>query len=171
MKRYWLAVFILFVMLGKTALAQTPGDRRFGLGVVLGAPTAITGKYWISKKSAFDFGISAAPAYWVLIYGDYLWEYPDGFGHSSKFVSQLVPYIGVGGGLFSWNPNDYADRPWGWRGYNNSGVGLYARVPFGVEWVPQKPPLGVFIEISPGIAIFPGMWVTLDIGIGVRYYF
>jgi len=153
---------ILFSLLEKSAFAQTPGNRRFGLGVVLGSPTAITGKYWLSKSSAMDFGLSFA-SYWALLYGDYLWEYPDGFGHSSKFVSELVPYVGVGGGVFSWNPN--------WRAYNNSGVGLYGRLPLGVEWAPQRPPLGIFLEIAPGIAISPGMWVIIDIGIGIRYYF
>ncbi|MFW1406269.1 hypothetical protein ACEV85_23765, partial [Vibrio parahaemolyticus] len=70
-----------------------------------------------------------------LVYGDYLWKYPSFFGHQTKFVSQLTGYLGVGGGIYSWNSSSrYNDRPWGWRDNNNSGVGIYGRVPFGVEW-------------------------------------
>jgi hypothetical protein len=32
-------------------------NRKFGLGFMLGDPTGITGKYWVSGTNALDFGL------------------------------------------------------------------------------------------------------------------
>ena len=152
--------------------ADTSDSGPFSLGLILGSPTAITGKYDLSSKNAVDFGLSFFYSYGALVYGDYQWKFSGKFGHRNKFFSQTTPYIGVGGGIYSWNSySRYGDRPWGWRTNESSGIGLYGRVPFGAEWLPNKPPLGVFAEIAPGLAFIPGMWITFDIGVGVRYYF
>ncbi len=119
-----------------------------------------------------DFGLSFFNSYGVLIYGDYHWKLPGRSGNRNKFFSQTTPYFGIGGGIYSWSASSrYDDRPWGWRTNNSSGAGLYGRVPFGAEWAPKSSPIGVFAEISPGLAVLPGMWVTIDIRIGIRYYF
>ena len=147
-----------------------PGDGRFGLGIVLGIPTAITGKYWIGRRDAIDFGIAFSPYYSTLIYGDYLWHFIQGFGARSKFSANLNPYVGVGAGIYAWNSGPYRDRPGRFRDYD-VGTGVYVRVPFGAEWFPGEPPLGVFADITPGIAVVPGAWLLIDFGIGIRYYF
>jgi hypothetical protein len=168
-----LVSFSIVLFLGPLSqAANLSGGGPWGLGAVLGSPTAITGKYEISNKNAVDFGLSFFSSYGVLVYGDYLWNFPGRLGHENKFISDLVPYFGFGGGLYSWSSGTrYSDRPWGWRTNDSSGMGLYGRIPLGVEWFPKDPPLGVFVELAPGLSLLPGMWVTFDIGVGVRYFF
>jgi hypothetical protein len=162
---------LTILLLTLFALSKPADAKQIGLGVVLGQPTAITGKYWMTNSTAVDFGLSWATSYTALIYGDYLWHYPGVFGRTSEFTRSLTGYIGVGGGLFSWS-NDvrYTDRPRGWTTYSG-GTGLYARIPLGAEWQAPKPPIGVFGEIAPGLALLPGLGVTVDIGLGIRFYF
>ncbi|MDZ4676066.1 MAG: hypothetical protein SGI74_01035 [Oligoflexia bacterium] len=150
---------------------ETPGDGRFGLGLQLGFPTAITGKYWVNNTDAFDVAISFSSNYYTLIYGDYLWHFPRAFKENSKFISQLMPYVGVGLGFYSWSSGYYyKDRPSRWRD-SSTDLGVYARVPFGIEWYPVRPPLGIYVELAPGIAVSPGLWINFDFGIGGRFYF
>lgn len=157
---------------GMAIAADTPGGGPFSLGLILGTPTAITGKYDLSSRNAVDVGLSFFYSYSALVYSDYQWKFPGRFGNKNKFFSQTTPYIGVGGGIYSWNSYArYGDRPWGWNTNDSSGVGLYGRVPLGAEWLPKNPPLGVFAEVAPGLALLPGMGITFDIGVGARYYF
>lgn len=142
--------------------------NRFGLGFIVGEPTAITGKYWVEQNLAFDMGLSFFVGSHLLVYGDYLWHSPGLFGRSNRFVSQLNPYMGIGAGFYIWSDRE---RPPGWRDERGTGVGLYARVPFGIEWSPGYPPLGVYLEIVPAVAVVPGIDVSFDGGLGIRYYF
>jgi len=174
MKKFFLAIFI-FAATASSAATQSETAKeppgRFGLGAVLGAPTAITGKYWFTRKHAADFGIAWGSDYTVLLYGDYLFHYRGVFGHSTEFLARTDGYIGIGGGVFNWAETTCAgNRPPGFACHDGN-IGLYARVPFGAEWFPPDPRLGVFAEISPGLALIPGLGVTIDLGIGVRYYF
>jgi hypothetical protein len=175
--RKWLSPLLLLAFIFPHELeAATKNQIKsrehapFGLGVVLGAPTAITGKYWTNRDNAIDFGISFGSSYNILVYGDYLWHYPGYFGHSSKFISELNAYLGLGAGLFSWGSGYYGDRPYGWRTYSGD-TGFYVRVPLGAEWYAHRPPIGVFAELAPGLSVIPGIGVTIDAGIGARYYF
>ena len=166
--------FLLVFSLSATAAAPAASSAssanlagRFGLGVILGEPTAITGKYWLTQKTAFDVGLSYFYESHFLIYADHLWHSPGLFGNHDRFISQLNPYLGVGAGMYFWSDHR---RPPGWRGTTGS-VGLYGRFPFGIEWTPGYPPLGVFLEIVPGVEVVPGIDVSFDGGIGIRYYF
>jgi hypothetical protein len=167
--RHWI-ISVLFALFILPARAQTPGSDRIGLGVVIGAPTAITGKYWTTNDEAIDFGLGFWSSSWILVYGDYHWYWPGLFGGKTKFSTQLLPYMGVGGGFVSW-PDRRDCGKWNCDRNGSGGMGIFARVPFGVEWYPGRPPLGVFVEISPGLTIIPGTSGFMDLGIGIRYYF
>lgn len=77
--------------------------------------------------------------------------------------------MGVGGLLVVTN-RDYNkdDR---FLGKKSGSVGLGVRVPVGVEWQPGRPPLGVYLELVPGMAIIPKTDAFFQGGIGIRYYF
>ncbi len=175
--RGWVAA-VLFVSLSSVSFAAAPPTAgsaggvpnytgRFGLGFILGEPTAITAKHWLTQNTALDFGLSYFYGNHFLLYADHLWHRPGLFGNSTHFVSQLSPYMGLGGGIYFWSDHR---RPPGWRD-TTGGVGVYARVPFGLEWFPGTPSLGVFLEIVPVVEVVPGIDVAFDGGIGVRYYF
>ncbi len=164
-------IFMMIFFVSALTFAET-NNSNYSLGAILGSPTAITGRYDFSSQNAVDVGLSFFYDYGVLIYSDYLWKFPGRFGRRTKFLSEVIPYIGAGAGLYSWNNQyRYSDRPYGWKSNDTNGFGLYGRVPFGAEWIPKNIPIGVFAEIAPGLALLPGLWLTADIGIGIRYRF
>lgn len=150
-----------------TGTAQT---QKFGLGIVIGEPTGLSGKLWLNRDRAIDFGLSFSFSDYVLIFSDYLFHYPGALGRSSTFTTQLTPYVGIGGVLAYANErNYYKDRHF--FGTRRDSLGLGLRVPLGIEWVPGRPPLGVFVELVPGISLIPSTSGIFEGGIGIRYYF
>lgn len=141
----------------------------FGLGVIFGIPTALSAKYWVDQKYAADFGFSYASNDYALFFTDYLIHFPGAFGSKQKFISQLTPYFGVGGLLAFANTDRRDDDRF--LGKKNGSVGLGVRVPLGVEWQPNQPTLGVFVEFVPGISVIPQTTSIFQAGIGIRYYF
>ena len=153
-----LAVALILSFSSASAGAKTP-PRRFGVGVVLGEPSGITAKYWLSGSHALDFGLAYSTGNSVLLYSDYLWHFFEVIKEEGSFFRQLSLYAGVGGffGL--------TDAKAG----SKARLGL--RIPLGAEWRPKNPPLGVFVEIAPGIRLAPDTSASIHGGIGVRYFF
>ena len=145
------------------------GARTFGLGLVLGDPSAITLKSWHDNRQAIQGGLAFALDNYVLVYGDYLYHFPSAFGKRDKFASELVPYVGVGG-ILAFTIKERSDE-YRYFGKNSGSVGLGTRVPLGIEWKPAHPPLGAFLELTPGLAVIPATRAYLQGGIGIRYYF
>jgi hypothetical protein len=159
---------------GASAPVPAHADRQgFGLGVILGEPTGFTGKYRYDARSALDFGLAWSFSSFFLIYGDYLYHFPSAFrGAREPFFQQLTPYIGGGGALFF----DTASRRVGDRDAkyftkDGDSFGLGIRFVAGLEWSPPSIPLGVFLELAPGVGIVPSTFGFIQGGIGVRYYF
>jgi len=146
-------------------------SKRLGAGVMVGSINSVTGKYLLSESNAIDFGLAFAGSPWTILYADYLWNFPGIFGNSTPFARQTIGYFGAGGGLGLWGHSTDCYRYYCGTAYKSSGTGLYVRAFFGAEWSPMQPPLGVFAEIGPAIGIVPGFGGTIDLGIGVRYFF
>ena len=137
-----LAAALFSVVASRSAEATEVGyNRTFGLGFELGDPTAIVGKYWVSKTNALDFGIG----FWGYSWGycthnnpcnagyqnysfhlDYLWQ--------SNLVKtpavQLDWHIGVGGRAIIWNNGD-----------GSSDFALGGRMPVGLDSDVHEPEL------------------------------
>lgn len=141
------------------------GTSGLGLGFVLGDPTALSAKYWLTSTTAVDFGFGYAFGNSALLMADHLWHRAQIFGTSSRFVSQLTGYLGVGV-LLAFG-GDRVGRTFSYE----SNMALGARVPLGLEWLPGDPSLGVFLEIAPGIRLAPSVDAFFTGGIGLRYYF
>lgn len=150
------------------SMSRTPS---FGLGLIIGEPTGFTGKIWLESKKAVDFGLAYSFGNYVLVYADYLFQWPGAFRlrTGEKFFNDLVPYVGIGAAALFATSSPSAGRAY--FGNNPGGMGLGLRIPLGVEWVPGEPPLGVFLEIAPGLGFVPLTYVFFQGGIGVRYYF
>ena len=138
-------------------------DTGFGLGLILGQPTGISAKYYLDPTHAIDGALAYSFGNYVLIYADYLWHYPRLFGTRDRFLAQLTGYLGVGG-VFAAGTGVRTSP-------GSSDIGVGVRVPFGLEWRPNDPPIGVFVEIAPGIGLDPAVNALLEGGIGIRYYF
>ncbi|MFL5814647.1 MAG: hypothetical protein ACJ763_13815 [Bdellovibrionia bacterium] len=155
----------------KTAHAGSPETSRpFGLGVVLGEPTGITGKYWIDRRSAVDTTLSYSFSDYFLVFADYLYHFPGAFGQTNEFVSALNPYVGVGAEIFiQTQDTGNKDRTYFRSDQGSAGFGI--RIPLGVEWRPVTVPLGVFAEIAPGVGVIPATYGFVQGGVGIRFYF
>jgi hypothetical protein len=163
------AVLVLVAALCLPTLAHAGPGGNFGLGIILGAPTALTGKYYMGREEAIDFGLAFDFDDYILLYGDYLAHFPGGFGRSSQFVSELVPYIGIGPVLVL----DADDRRRNDKYFADSDddFGLGVRIPLGIEWMAPRFPLGIALEIVPGMIVIPGTDAFIQGGVAFRYYF
>jgi len=154
-------------------------ERQYGVGVMLGDPTGLSGKAWLSRTNAIDVGLGAyawgppgdcvrggpVPAAcahgWdqstISVHADYLWESKIVAGH----VAQLDWHIGGGArALFVSGPcvGDCWD--------------LGARAPIGLDLTFQQPTfLEVFLELAPAFYVVPVAFLSFEGALGVRGYF
>ena len=141
-------------------------DRGFGLGVIIGEPTGLSAKYWLSHDNALDFGLGwSVGSNWVgrdrghdyrgrrvHFHMDYLWHSFNAIHSNQRFPL----YYGIGGRLNTGT------------GYDES---LALRGVIGIVWLPLNTPADIFIEVVPSLELLPGTGFGLDAGIGARYYF
>jgi hypothetical protein len=143
----------LIVFLATNTFAAETG--KFGIGVIAGKPTGITGKYMIDNDSAIDAGIG-----WETsgdnefhVYGDYLYHLYD----LIKVKKGKLPLY-FGGGIRFVN-----------RENRDNKFGI--RIPVGIEYLFGNLPLGAFLELAPVLDLTPDTEFDLEGGIGIRYFF
>lgn len=164
-----LFVFLLLASVTPKNIYAAESSHNVGLGIILGDPSAVTGKYWLNRQEAVDAGISFSYSNSFLIFGDYLFHYPGAFQQNNKFISELSPYIGVGGLLaVASSDRDNSNR---FYGRTSGSAGLAVRVPLGIEWQIPKPSIGVFVEFVPSLSLVPTTTGFIQGGLGIRYYF
>ena len=79
MKTRFLAVLALSVLsITQNSHAARESTHGFGLGFILGDPTAITAKQYLDHNQAFDLGFGYDWGHSVMLYGDYLFHFPGG---------------------------------------------------------------------------------------------
>ena len=145
-------------LLGAESLPPT--TERLGLGVTLGEPTGLSGKYWFSEKFAIDGGLSYSFDKYFILWGGALYHYTGGFPDIEEDVGgRFRPYVGAGVGL-GVSSSDREDR-----------MLLFVRFPLGIEWLIQDLPIGVFMEISAGLGLVPSTEALIYGGLGGRWYF
>lgn len=141
---------------------EVGSSNPFGLGVILGDPTGLSGKYYIGgPRNAIDVALSfdtyGDDEGWVYVHASYLW-------HPSLLASGAVEvpwFVGVGGVAGT-------DR-WDGRGDDDDGLGV--RVPVGIDVNLNSIPLQFFGEIALNVFVIPRTDIDLGLGIGARYYF
>jgi len=150
MKKLFGLLFILIVISQFDLRAQ---DKGFGLGIILGEPTGVSGKLWTSGENAFDF--AAAWSFQgnghLLLQADYVWHI---FRLIPVSSGRLPFYVGVGGRVV------FADDP---------TIGV--RVPFGLDYMFSNAPVDIFLELVPILDLAPSTDFDFGAGIGARYWF
>ena len=137
--------------------ATSHAGGPFGLGVILGSPTGLSGKYWLSRETALDFAVGGALVDGGLhIHADHLWH-KELFKTKEKSL-HFPFYIGVGPFLRT-------------NVGKNNQLGVGARVPFGASFTKSDLPLDVFLEIAPALRILEKPGFGFQVGLGARYYF
>lgn len=150
-------------------------NKTFGLGVELGEPAGLNGKYFVSESGALDFGLGWIYRHYyygdgIHLYGDFLW-------HPTSLVStpafELPFYIGAG--LRFWD-FDYCVQQV--CTYDGSAIGV--RVPLGVAFDFNNVPLDLFVQVVPVIDFLDGDYYDryrdrnhfgIDASFGLRYWF
>ena len=145
-----LAIVGLTLFLPSNARSQ---DHGFGLGLILGDPTGLSAKAWLSSSNAVDMGMawSFRSRGFLHIHGDYLWHFTRAIQSQERFV----PYAGIGGRL----------------GVGESRSRLGIRIVGGIAWWSRDVPLDVFLELAPILDLAPATELSANGGIGARFYF
>lgn len=154
--------------------------RRYGVGLILGGPTGITGKAWVAPAGAVDVGIGGygygfrggcfrdadgrdvCGHRWrghgtLSVHADYLWQ--------AKIVEssavQLDWHVGAGPRLL------FHGDPCAFDCWN---VG--ARGPIGLDLTFTRPAfLEIFLELAPAVYVTPTLFFAFDSALGARAYF
>lgn len=142
-------------------------ESRFGVGFVLGSPTALSFNWYTSEENAFDLQVAFFSDDYFLTYADHTFHFPEMMG-SGKYL-QLSPYFGLGAfGVFATKDDhprgNYFDK-------RTDDYAIGARIPFGLEWLWKRAPLGIGLEVAPGIVVAPSTIGALQAGLTLRYYF
>jgi hypothetical protein len=151
-------VMVLGAAVGGVARAD---GGPFGLGLILGSPTGISGKLYFNRQNALDFAVGEAFANerGLHFHVDYLWH-PFMLAQDEGF--SLPFYLGIGGRVLSRD------------GHAGSDLHLGPRVPFGLLFDFKQVPLDVFVEVAIVVDLIHNNdndIVDLNAGIGIRYYF
>jgi hypothetical protein len=139
------------------AVAEPSG---MGLGLIMGEPTGLSAKVWTSSRVALDAAVGYS--FWrhgqaLQVHGDMLWHTRSLIQSADGF---LPLYIGIGARVkLADEEHDYPDLR----------VGL--RIPFGLEYVFTRVPVGLFLELVPIIDLAPETDWSGNSAIGFRYYF
>ncbi len=146
-------------------------NGTFGLGLELGEPTGLNGKWFYNPSRALNFGIGALYHNYYVdgdglhIYADHLWH-PVQLTSTADF--KLPFYVGVGGRVWFF---DYR------CGGRCDGASLFGvRVPLGIAFDLNKVPLDIFVQIVPTFDFYRNyrgrdFYLAVDFSVGIRYWF
>jgi hypothetical protein len=173
------ATAILLVGSARRANATEVGSaRKFGLGLVLGDPTGLSAKYWVTPTNALDFGLG----FWGYGVGNHCWHDNAGYAHCDNYYGYHHAGTVNVDYLWEWNiargkaQLDWHLGPGGrliWRGQcNGDCVALAARMPVGLDLTFSEPSfLELFLELAPAFYVVPGFDFAIEAGLGIRFYF
>lgn len=145
---------IIIGLLGVMILAGSAAAQgNFGLGIILGEPTGVSAKLWLTDRTAID-----AAAAWSFsndaafhLHADYLFH---NFDLISVEKGKLPVYFGIGGRV---------------KFEDDSKVGV--RIPVGLAYIFDGAPMDIFFEVVPILDLAPDTDFTANGAIGIRYFF
>lgn len=149
MKRNVLITLVILMLGFTSAHAQS---RPFGLGLMFGAPTGLTAKYWIDETQGLDFG-----AAWSFYHSGYFRLHGDYVRHAYLIdvpKGKFPLYYGIGARV----------------GFGND-FRMGARVPVGLEYIFENEQLDIFFELVPGLDFIPETDFVMEGAFGIRYFF
>ena len=128
-----------------------------GVGIILGEPTGIDGKFWLSGRTAFDAAVawSASKHSRLLFQGDFVF-------HDFRVLKRafevrrgdLPLYYGIGARLRT--------------GYDDEfGIRFVA----GMAYIFPSAPFDMFLEIAPIMNLVPETEPDASAGLGFRFWF
>ena len=151
--------FILILLSAFNAFAAPVKLTGFGIGALIGNPTAVSFKGHMGNSRYFDVAVAnnSTPADGLYIHGDYLFEKPEAFQIQAELFDL---YYGFGGRLY-----------WADTKKHNGEAHLGARIPVGVSYYFKEPSVEVFGELAGILELTPESELIAQFGVGARYWF
>jgi len=143
-------ISLLTVSSSYAVISRVGSAEDVGVGVQLGQPMGVTGKYWLSSTSAVDGAAGYHFNSNFDIHADYLWH---SFSSFDVQNGRLPFYFGVGGRVMLGN---------------DSNLGL--RLPLGVSFLTSNEPFEFYAEIAPVIQLVTSLGFDMDGAVGIRVY-
>jgi hypothetical protein len=171
MKTTLTAIILFLLTLTQVIDAQTfpraeglnPSRGTFGMGVIIGEPTGLSGKYWLGGNRALDFAFGASFFTDYRLHGMYLFHV-DAFGH------QRVPLHYGLGVSFAGGAGKIVRIGRGTE-TRSEKYGLGPRGTVGISYLVPSAPFDLFTEIGAVLFVVPSAVLALDLSLGARYYF
>lgn len=124
---------------------------RFGIGLELGAPSGLSGKYFLGGMVAVQGGIGVVHSWGydgVHVHAEAVW-------HPVLLTStpavDIPLHVGIGGRFLQHDHGDFRDRCWNGRDYYRcmgSDSHLGVRIPVGISFLLRKTPMDFFVELA-----------------------
>lgn len=148
---YKLIKMCLVVLILVSISFSASNRRGFGIGAVIGEPTGISMKNWISSTKAVDGGIAWFANKKLGVHVDYLM-------HNFNLVKVdqgLLPiYYGIGAKMVI---------------DNDISVGV--RLPVGMNYLFSSSQVDIFLELVPVLELVPNSAFNMMGGVGARFFF
>lgn len=174
MSRKWLWSLLLFVLVPSLS-ALNVESRNLGLGIFVGGGithggiAGVHGKYWTSGTEAWDGAVSWGTGNnWnsINLQVDRLWHFFD-LLQTSGDLGKIPLYAGFGGWLGGTSSKYWKEN----KEVRETSLGIGTRIPLGFSYLAKEAPLDAFLEVAPGLALWPSAEFTLDIVLGAHFYF
>jgi hypothetical protein len=163
LKNMFYLIFLLLVLSGSSELSgQSPRGKNFGFGIILGDPTGGTAKMWLNRENALAFSLGSSFFGSPRLGVDYLWHF---YAFDTDIVNLYAGpggVIGFGEGKGFWHKGKFVRT--------GNEVGLGGRGVFGLNVVPHRTPLEIFLELGVIIGFVPDFGSAADAAVGVRFY-
>ena len=144
-----------FLLIAFLLVPESRAQNELGIGVILGEPTGLSAKQWLSAEHAIDAAVawSFSNDTRIQVHGDYLYHRVH-FFNADEYEGRIPFYFGIGGRAIF--------------GEDDNTIG--ARFPLGIGKTLDNAPVELFLEIVPILDVAPDTDFDLNGAIGVRYY-
>lgn len=153
--RWAMTMVVLLASLWSCAYGSSERGK-LGIGVVLGAPTGFSVKYWQSQRVAYQGSIGGVYKGGLMIGADYL-------VHENALRNRDLPFY-YGGGIFVGNAG------FGGPEYTHGSFALGVRAAFGVDYLFPGHPFDFSVELGPALLLTPVVGMGLELSIALRFY-
>lgn len=164
MKRLTIVAALLAGAAGWSGVqAQQDG---FGVGIIVGEPTGLSFKGWLSNTHAVDAALA-----WSFSENESLQFHANYLIHDfnllrpTDFEGRVAVYYGLGGRIKLSEDDDNG------RGRNRDDTLVGIRIPLGVSYHFPRSPVDLFGEFVPVLDLAPDTEFDLNLAIGARLYF
>lgn len=151
-----IGIMVCILTLSCTALSSAQ-ETDIGLGIIVGEPTGLAGKYWLDKDTAI-----AGAAAWSFEGKDTMHLHMDWLRHNWELIrdsaevtqGEIPLYYGIGGRI---------------RLGEEAVIGI--RFVIGLSYMFEEAPFDMFIEVAPIMDLTPSTEMNGNAAFGVRFWF